>query len=362
MRWSNKNGISFFSVCCGILAAALFCACAKDKPAGAKAAAMRMESSPLRENSLRDVRYQAALESGSEPSAQTGQAAGPNREALLSSLENIIEMERSGGFTQGMGIRESIFRENLGDKAGAVVAAYKELAWAYGMGIIDKKTMEQGLQNALNLDDIPARAARGCLAFVQGNWSEAETILCEFTTGNEIDSIIQWMILSCTLEQNRNDKQAVDAYRAIRVRYVKFPEYWYRGARVFSGAFSTEYAERCIALAPAGPFAEECRAILAAGAGLSPKDGSVLLSRPEVEHLVSRSVSQGDPKLLDQLMPLIALPDNSYTIFAVGVLRSLASVPMFRDYFTDSSARASGRLAERLAYINQRDRGLGIGD
>ena len=356
MGWNKKNGVSIFSVFCGILAvAALSCACTKDKPAGAKSARTQEEIPPAREQLREQLlnRYEAALESGGESPAYAGQAAAPNREALLFALENIIELERSGGFVQGMGIRESIFRENLGDYAGAVTAAYKELAWAYGMGMIDKGAMEQGLQNALKLGELPSRAARGCIAFVQGKWADAEQILRDFKASDEIDSIVQWMILSCALEQNRNDKQAADSYRAIRSRYSKFPEYWYRGARVFSGAISMEYAEHCIALSPSGPFADECRSMLARNMGLNPKDGPSLLSRPEIERLISSSINQGDPKLLDPLMPLIALPDNSYTIYAVGALRSLAPVPIFRDYFRDSSDRASGRLAERLSYISQ---------
>jgi hypothetical protein len=319
------------------------CVYPKDKQDGAG----RSDISSTRDNFAGNAQYVPAED-------KTEQTAGPvNREALLLSLENLIELERSGSFAQGMGIRESMLRETLGDLAGAVAAAYKELAWAYGMGLIEKAAMEQSMQNADSLGDIPSQAARGCLAFIRGRWAESKLILEQFNSGEEIDSLFQWMILSCTLEQNHADKQAADMYRAIRGRYVKFPEYWYRGARAFSGYLSSEYAEHCITLAPEGPFAEECRKILAAAVGLSPGDGRLLLCRPEIEQVVSRSVNQGDPALLDQLMPLISLPDNSYTIYAVGMLRTLASVPVFRDYFRDSSDKSTGRLAERLAYISR---------
>jgi len=287
------------------------------------------------------------------PALSADQTDSYNREVLLYTLENLIEQERSGSFVQGMGIRESMIRETLGDFGGAVMAAYKELAWAYSMGIIDRAAMEQGMQNAFSLGDIPSLAAQACIAFMQGKWAEPEAVLRQFGSGDEIDSLNQWMILSCILEQNHNDRQASDAYRVIRGRYAKFPEYWYRGARVFTGNFSAEYAEYCLALAPKGPYADECRAILAAVSGLSQKDGQFLLSRPEIEQLISRSVNQGDPRVLDQLMPLISLPDNSYTVYAVNLLRTLASVPQFRDYFRDSSNRSTGRLAERLAYISR---------
>ena len=167
----------------------------------------------------------------------------------------------------------------------------------------------------------------------------------------EPDGFARWMILAAALETHREDRQAIAAYRAIRSRYLQFPEYWYRGARAFTGAIGAEYAERCISLAPAGPFAGECRAILAAFAGLKSEDGSALKAKAEIEALISRSVSQRNPELLADLIPLISLPDNPYTIYAMGALRALAAVPQFRDYFTALASGSAVRLAERLAYI-----------
>ena len=340
MRWRCRHDFSLFPLLCGVLAvAAVSCAYPKGEQDGAALRGTHTELSAAREK--------PAPEAGAE------QGVSVNRDLLRSSLEHLIEAERSGSYTQGMGVRESILREGLGDLAGAVAAAYKELAWAYGMGQIDKAAMEQGIQKGIALSGIPSQAAEGCLAFVQGRWADAGAVLREFDSSGEIDSIIRWMLLCCTLEQNREDRQASDAYRAIRSRYAQFPEYWYRGARVFAGAFSAEYAEYCLALAPAGPFAGECRTLLAAAAGLSSKDGMFLLSRPEIDEIVSRALNQGDPLMLDQLKPLISLPDNSYTIYALNVLRSLAVVPVFRDYFLDTSNQSTGRLAERLAYISR---------
>jgi hypothetical protein len=346
MRWRHTYDWPLFPVLFGVLAlVTASCAYPKEKPDGAG----QTNISATPENFTRNVQY----EPEADKTKFMAQANPANRDVVLSSLENLIEMERSGSFTQGMGLRESMFRETLGDPAGAVAAAYKELAFAYGMGMIDKAVMVQSMQNADALGDIPSQAARGCLAFIQGRWAESKSILDQFYTGDEIDSFFHWMILCCTLEQNRSDKQAADVYRAIRGRYVKFPEYLYRGARAFSGLLAAEYAEFCVALAPAGPFAEECRTILAASAGLSPRDGQLLLSRPEIEQLISRSVNQGDPSVLDQLLPLISLPDNTYTAYAVDKLRTLAPVPMFRDYFRGVSDKSTGRLAERLAYISR---------
>ncbi len=278
-------------------------------------------------------------------------AEGEEREALVRALENIAELERAGAFSGGLGIRESVIRESLGDFSGAVFAAFKELAWAYGGGLIQREELEEGLDRAAALEGISGRTARGVLDFVHGRWAEARVVFDSLDDGVELDSFVRWMILCCALEIDRNDRQAASAYRAIRARYAKFPEYWFRGARFFSGVIAAEYAERCVALAPGGPFAEECRGILAVCVGLDPKDASALRCRSEIESLISDSVNRGEPGLLAPLFPLIALPDNSYTVYAAGAMRALAAVPRFADYFREEAARSSGRLAERLAYI-----------
>jgi hypothetical protein len=282
-------------------------------------------------------------------------------EALGRALEEMAELERSGGFVRGMGLAESGLRESAGDYAGAVAAAYKELAWAYGGGFIQRNMLEEGLGNVLALREnggdedamrIAAHTAEGILAFMRGQWDEAAGILRPlFDEREEPDGFSRWMILACTLEKDRGDKQAGAAYRAMRSRYAQFPEYWYRGARAFAGVIGADYAERCIGLAPDGPFAGECRNILAVFAGLENGDGSLLRSKLEIEDIISRALSLGNPEILAPLMPLISLPDNPYTVYAVGALRALAAVPQYRDYFNGMASGSGGRLAERLAYI-----------
>jgi hypothetical protein len=287
--------------------------------------------------------------------------AVPDAAALGRALEEMAELERSGGFIRGMGLAESGLRESAGDYAGAVAAAYKELAWAYGGGAIQRDALEEGLGNVLALrgnggdEDalrITAHTAEGILAFTRGRWDDAAVILrSQFDEKEEPDGFARWMILACALEKDRGDKQAGAAYRAIRARYALFPEYWFRGARAFGGAIGAEFAERCIGLAPEGPFAGECRNILAVFAGLKNEDGSALKSKTEIENIISWSLSQGNPEMLAPLMPLVSLPDNPYTVYAVGALRALAAVPQYRDYFNGLASGSVGRLAERLAYI-----------
>jgi hypothetical protein len=159
---------------------------------------------------MRDAALNPECDSGvTAPEDSSYDAAAAGR-----ALEEIAELERSGGFVRGMGLAESELREKAGDYAGAVAAAYKELAFAYGGG-----------------------------------------------------------------------------------------------------------------------------------------DGSCLKSKFEIEAIISRSLNAGNPEMLAPLMPLISLPDNPYTFYAVGALRALAAVPQHRDYFSGIASGSCGRLAERLAYI-----------
>jgi hypothetical protein len=284
-------------------------------------------------------------------------------------LEEIAEVERAGGYYPGLGLTESAMREKAGDYAGAVVAAYKELAWAYGYGGAGRPDGE-GLYRVAALftegggerERRAALAARGVIAFSEERWAEAEESLASGggLLGEEEspDSFLRWMLLVCALEQG-GKASARSAYSSIRARYTLFPEYWYRGARAFAsrgegrertGSIAAEYAEQCINLSPRGPFAEECRRIIAGQLGLETESGA-LRSKAEIEDVIRRSVNSGNPDLLEDLFPLIELPDNAYTLYALGALRAISPVSPFREFFSRRAAGTRGRLAERFNFI-----------
>jgi len=283
----------------------------------------------------------------------------PERAKLLGTLDEIAELERAGSWFQGLALTESAIREKAGDYAGAVAAAYKELAWAYGLGLIKKEEIEQGLRNVLaaNDEENTEMCANAILAFINERWDDASSGFNRlFAEADEPDGIGRWMNLVCAMEKNNSSaetdyRRLGEAYKSIRARYAHFPEYWYRGARIFSDAIAAQYAENCINISPLGPFAGECRSILASYTGLKNEDGIFIKTKMEVEHIISQSVNSGDPELLSSLIPLIGLPDNPYTVFAVGALRSLTNVPKYRDYFTILASSSKGRLAERFSYI-----------
>ena len=301
-------------------------------------------------------------------------ANAADMELLLQMLDELAEIERTGSWIQGMALTESGIRENAGDLAGAVVAAYKELTLAYGLGLIQIGDLEQSIRNVSSIenDGEVTACANAILAFINGRWDEAATLLGLFfeeadqpahyaSSGERLraiegfppDSFGRWMILVCALETNGDDRRTASMYRSIRARYAQFPEYWYRGARVFSGSIAAEFAENCVNSSPQGPFAEECREILAAYIGLKPEDGLSLRTKKEIEAIIGQSVNSANPQILDSLLPLIGLPDNLYTVYAVNELRALNSAQIFRDYFSRQAAASGGRLAERLIYINR---------
>jgi len=312
-------------------------------------------ANPLPPQTWQKARQEAKQEVSFSP--QSGEIS--NLQSLLQTLDELAEIERAGSWFQGLGLTESSIRENAGDYAGAVAAAYKELSWAYGMGLLQKEDLKKGLLNMLAVQDEESitLVTNAILSFLNEQWHEALTALeLLFGETDEPDSFGKWMIMVCALEFSNNASLPTDrltgaAYRSIRARYAHFPEYWFRGARVFSGVIAAEFAENCINSSPQGPYAEECRKILAEHTGLRTEDGLSIRTKREIEAIISQSVNSGNPQILDSLLPLISLPDNPYTVYAVGALRALTSVPRFRDYFNNQAASARGRLAERLHYI-----------
>jgi hypothetical protein len=339
----------------GLLALGCFFSCGKGRPPEPEGAVLSTEAG-------------TAVEVRGAGTAIGARAAGEEAAGAASrfSLEELAEAERLDGFVQGMGLAESSIREAAGDYAGAVIAAYKELAWAFSYGLLPRELLRQGLENILSLKGDSAGAAgtaKAILAFVDGDWTKAAETLKTLFPGEEAgDGLVRWMLLVCDMEGARSHASSISAgipggggagsvYGSIRARYDNFPEYWYRGARYFSGSIGTEYAERCIALAPQGPFAAECRGILAAWLGLEGRDATVLKSKAEIEGIVTRAAGTGNPELLAELLPVIGLPDNAYTFYAAGALRALSKGPQFREYLLREAARSPGRLAERLNYV-----------
>ncbi|MDR2552485.1 MAG: hypothetical protein LBD31_04880 [Treponema sp.] len=323
---------------------------------------------------LRDTRK--ASRTFDSPMGKTGEREGASTFGegvsgdVPAVLEELAELERSGPFVPGMGLTESNLREKAGDYAGAVLAVFKELFWAYslGNGGVTREAIADGLGKLLTEEgaalfgpearEQTAGAVRAILAFFEGRWKEAEAPLREIYGGTGDDSYSRWMILVCGMEQGEFRIESRSAYGSIRARYESFPGYWYYAARAACGlwnspAAAASYAERCINLAPEGPYAAECRGILAEALGLKAADAFAIRTRREIESIIALALNLKNPGVLSDLLPLAALPDNPSTLYAAGAMRSLASEGSFRDWYVKEAARAGGRLAERLLFISR---------
>jgi hypothetical protein len=304
-----------------------------------------------------------AAEAG-EPGAELAEIeAKPQLKPLPEALDELAEMERSGAFVPGIGLAESKLREEAGDYAGAVLAVYKELSWAYSVGAADvgREQIRQGLEKLLKPEAPFPEGARGeiaasvraILAYFEGRYDEAEkSLVALYGKETEADSFSRYMMLVCALEKGSAGREEKSMYGVIRARYMGFPEYWYHLARLES-AEAAVHAERCINLAPSGPYAAECRNILAKAMGLKTEDAAVLKTRMEIEAVITGAVNMRNPEMLSTLLPLVALPDNPSTLYASGAMRALAGETVFGAWFAGEAEKARGRLAERLLYISR---------
>jgi hypothetical protein len=276
----------------------------------------------------------------------------------------IAEAERARGFKPGMGLRESSILEKDGDYAGAVIAAFKDLCWAYSYDSGGGTTIEvirsslQKVRELYSNDDVlsdeqKSRALAAVDAadnFICGKYSAAKKILTElFIDNSEPDSFSHWMKLVCTLEEGEG---GVSSYSAIRARYELLPAYWYFGARNMPLEVSGEYAERCINTSPDGPYSDEARRILAVFAGLKTSDGPAMRSKYEIESFITLAVNNNSPDILKGMLPLLALNDNPYTLYASGAMRALSARENFRNWYNVQAENgAKNRLEDRLKYI-----------
>ena len=304
------------------------------------------------------------------PVSKSGPVQGYDQQTITE-LDLIAEIERGGAFFPGLGFYESSLREAAGDFAGAALAAYKELSFAYGFGNLTGEQVESSLRSALiainvraggeleasTAEFMGAMALSGCIAFHNEDWEEAEryfSIIKEWY--EEPDSFLNWIIMVIALEQAKDGN--VSGYSAIRSRYTQFPEYWFRGAKAFTAMGSDPniavmYAEHCINIKTDGPFASPSRRILAIHSGLMPVSEiyEKLFTRGEIEDKIQRSLKENNPNHLDELLLILSLPDNPYTFFALGAMSSILPNPQFQTYFQDIVLISEGLLKDRLLYL-----------
>lgn len=279
-------------------------------------------------------------------------------------LRELAQQERTDGFSPGRALAESGIRERIGDYAGATIAAFKELFYAYALGIASAdevrlrlRSLSDSISGAASHD---VRSAVECaLAFFDERWLVGRDALRELfprIEHEEPDSFPRWMLLVCALELNENRETTIDAYRSIQARYSNFPTYWYRSARWefeegwVESSSTVDAAERAVSLAPDGPYADSAREILASAVGLPGSTGKYLRTKHEIETASRAAVENGDPAPLEFLLPVLSLADNPYTLYALGAFRGMASDPKMAAWLRERGERAAGRVRDRLRY------------
>jgi hypothetical protein len=325
-------------LCAGVLLCTVF-SCENTAKEGLVAQTERPSSS--------SVGLEQAEDTAQEPVVQT--AASDARE-----LYELAWLERSRGFQAGSGRREAAIREAMGDWAGAVLASCKELSWAYSMDLLLAEDLSSRLQAlghlcALENGDSPDAAAyafNAWDAYQSGSWAAAyQKLLALYPDTRSGDSYVRYLLLSCQLELKTAPASIYQEYSALRARYMSFPEFWLRAAHhAPTVSERQEAAELCVSLAPSGPYAAEARSLLATLAGLDAKDGSSILVKREIESACAMGRWQ-------ELWPLLALPDNPWTLYALSLCRQASSEAALKELFRQEAKKASGRLAERLSYV-----------
>jgi hypothetical protein len=149
----------------------------------------------------------------------------------------------------------------------------------------------------------------------------------------------------------------LDAFAALLPSMRSLPQYFYRSYHGLKSASSrssdrlADLLEGAINLAPRTESAAAYRRELADVFGLSPQDGTKLLTRAEVSAAAEKAAATGESALLDPLVGTLELKDNRSTLIAVGVLRAFAKDARHRPYLIDKASTSAGRTSERLKYI-----------
>lgn len=301
---------------------------------------------------------------GQQNRQSQGELAGYTRDVSVSpntdsgnkqAIEQLAETERNQGFSPGMGLAESSLYEQSGDLAGAVFAAFKEVFFAYQYGYLKASDVEERL-NAVG-EKFPEHQAvssslAACRALLLRNETQALEALSFINLESyEFDSFPRWIERVLVLDTGKGGQRVWEEFLAIRSRYRNYPLYWILIARRTQGSQRLDAAERSVSLAPQGPFAAEGRSIMAMEVGLTKRDAPALRTKLEIEQLITGAAQEGKGEIVQDLFPLLALPDNPYTLYALGACRGLASQVIFANFFEKEEKKAAGRLAERFRYI-----------
>jgi hypothetical protein len=270
--------------------------------------------------------------------------------------------EASYPYEPGLGLMQSAAYERVGDLDGSVFAAFKEAEYATAYGASRISDVQKNLV-ALHkkLDDKafnPTGAGKATLeavsAFAHGAWADAARLLDQ---RNGSGTFERYLLLSARIESRSASPADLDAYMALMPPMRSLPPFFHR---VYLGLSSlgrgspdrlADLLESAINLAPRTETSRAYRKDLAVVLGLTPADGTRILTKAELSAAADKAAGTGESSLLEPLVATLELKDNRTTLMAVGILRAFAKDARYRSFFVDRSKSASGRTKERLSYI-----------
>ncbi len=275
-----------------------------------------------------------------------------------SALDALAAYESAFPYEPGSGLVESSLRERTGDKDGAVLAAFKDGLNAYEAGAVGIEELEFRLSELERvLADSVANPAGGGLAaletaraYLRADWAAAARALTRVTTRSSAKA---W--IGATAGLAPGDAASERAFVEAETAFGFLPSYRLRFASAFAGdrtrlASVRAACETGIDLAPSGPLAVALRRELGRALGIDVAESGKLRTRGELEAAGYRAAASRDPAFLAPAIGTFELPDNDYTLFAVGLVKGFASEPVFRSALERELGTSSGRRAERLRY------------
>lgn len=272
-------------------------------------------------------------------------------------IKAIDSYEAAFPYEPGTGLVESAMKEKKGDMEGAVLAAFMDLEYARELGAVakadlDKKIADLGAKlgdKSFNPSGKGFKAVGAIKAFLKDDLAACAAGIAE---SGATGAFAAWLRALAPIAAG---KEADQAYADLGKRLASFPAYWVYLATGSANAGKAQAdikaaAEKGIDLAPKGPYAPALRSMLAKLTGLGAEYAARIKTNAEIKDIGYRAASSRSPEVLESLWDILSLPDNEYTLFALGMVKGLSQDPRFLDALKAKLAAADGRLKERLTY------------
>lgn len=269
----------------------------------------------------------------------------------------LAEIERRQGYQSALGIEEIGLMLDEKDGAGFVFSVFKELVYAFDYGQHEELGTELDLLGegvtSFGFEPLQVERALSAInavrAFDGERWEDASRLIK--LTGNDVqaDGFKNLLLAICRIEM---DSIPLEEFSIFQSRYRNLPRYWFYASRLDRHPeLAKDAAVRCILLSGSGPFSLKARESVCLHYGIEKSSASQLVLASESQLIIEEALYYSQPERLEMMLPVLSLPDNPDTLFALGALKSLAADRQIREWLYRKKAGAAGRLAERLIYV-----------